>query len=142
MRSRCLLLWCAFLFSSLVGWGQHPSVPPQLRYERLIAVVPMVGAGTYADPKRPLGTPAPADSARAKATRDTVFAFSYQLSDDQQFALVEYVATKREHFAGLLADKRVVKAFERGKSKKDDIEKELKKYKKDFTFDRFGLGVN
>jgi hypothetical protein len=30
----------------------------------------------------------------------------------------------------------VLKAFEKGKVKKDDVEKELKKYRKDFKFEK------
>jgi hypothetical protein len=33
-----------------------------------------------------------------------------------------------------------VKVFERGKDKRDDVEKELKKYRKDFDLDEFLTG--
>ena len=37
----------------------QPKIDPANLHERVIAVVPMIGAGTYADPRRPLFTPAP-----------------------------------------------------------------------------------
>ena len=51
------------IFALLVCLGMAPAwsqyqVDERHRHERLIAVAPMIGAGTYADPRRPLLTPA------------------------------------------------------------------------------------
>lgn len=59
------------------------------------------------------------------------------MSDDGRFALVEFVARDRSAFQQILADKSL-KVFDRKKDKKDDIEKELKKYKHDFDISKFG----
>jgi hypothetical protein len=47
------------------------------------------------------------------------------------------VARDREAFAAIFKDKSV-KVFEKGKDKKEDIDKELKKFKKDFDIEKFG----
>lgn len=109
-------------------------------YERLVCIVPMVGAGTPADPRRPMYAPLPG----AEPAREGIIAFSYQLSDDGQYALVEFVARDHAGLAPILADKDLrhdVKAFGKGKAKREDIEKEFRKYKKDFDFSRFGVNV-
>jgi len=59
-------------------------------------------------------------------------------SDDGKFALVEYVAKDRSAFAAILNDKQV-RVFVKGKDKQSDIEAELKKYKKNFDWNKFGL---
>ena len=64
-------------------------------------------------------------------------AYSHQLSDDGRFALVEFVARDRSAFQAILNDKTVT-VFEKGRSKKADIEKALKLFKKDFDLDQFG----
>jgi hypothetical protein len=125
------------LFAGL-GWGQHRKVDPRNTYQRIVAVVPMVGSGTAADPKRPMYAPAAASS--PTASRSGIMAYSFQVSDDGQYALTEFVARERSAFAAILGDPGV-KAFTKGKDKKDDIEKELKKYKKDFDLEKFGLVV-
>jgi hypothetical protein len=116
-------------------------VDPRNTYERLIMVVPMVGAGTYADPRRPLYAPLP--PARGVApSRSGIIAFCYQISDDGRSALVEFVARDRSGFKQILEDRRSdVKIFEKGKAKRAEIEAEFRKYKKNFDFDRFGVSV-
>jgi hypothetical protein len=48
------------------------------------------------------------------------------------------VAARKSAFASILTTNAPnVKSFERGKSNKDDVEKEFKKFKKDFDLDRF-----
>ncbi len=101
----------------------------------------MVGRGTPDDPRRPLYAPVP--NPRAAPSRQGIIAFSYQLSDDGKFALVELVAANRAAFAAILADRRPdVKVFEKGKARREDIEREFRKYKRDFQLDRFrGVSV-
>ena len=129
MSNKTLLL---FLVLASVVSAQRP-VDSRNNYARIITVVPMVGSGTYADPRRPQYAP-PALS--ATRTRNGIIGYSYQLSDDGQFALVQFVALDRSAFQAILTDKQV-KSFEKGKSKKEDLEKELKKYKKDFDLAKF-----
>ena len=114
---------------------QYP-VPPQNRHERVICIVPMIGAGTRADPKRPLFAPAPADIASSG-----IISFSYQLSDDGKFALVEFVALDRARFANILNDRRPdIKVFVKGESSRADIEREFRKHKPNFDAGDFARG--
>jgi len=106
-------------------------------YERVLCVVPFVGAGTPDDPRRPAYAPLP-PSAGILPSRDGIVAFSFQESDDGKLALVELVAYNREAFKDLLADTRPdVKVFIKGKHERDDIEEEFKKHKKDVNLDSF-----
>jgi len=142
-------------------------------YERLLAVVPMVGAGTFEDPTRPAYVPdylvegqrrkpgaAPSPLAEAQATGEVpraIVGFRYELSDDGQFALVEFEASHRAAFQPLLQAARTLQAaresganrnaldggydlkvFEIGKAKASDIEQEFRKHKQGFSSEAFG----
>ena len=118
-------------------------VAPENMYTRVLCVVPMIGDGTGSDPKRPMFAPNPAallGQANPAAATPTpgILAFQYQLSDDGNYALVEFVGIDRKALAEILDSKDSrVKVFERTKAKKEDIEKEFKKYKKDFSIDKY-----
>ena len=103
-------------------------------YERLYAVTPLTGSGSWADPKRPLYAPAQLNS----TSRTGIIGYTHVLSDDGQSALVEFVARDAAAFAPILADKNI-KAFRKGKDKREDIEAEFRKHKKDFSFQTFGV---
>jgi hypothetical protein len=111
-------------------------VDPRLTYVRVIAVVPHVGTGSSTDPKRPQYAPA----ARTSAAQPVpgIIGFTQQISDDGKWALVEYVARDMASLQPILNDK-TIKTFVKGKDKKSDIELELKRFKKDFDLDKFGL---
>jgi hypothetical protein len=97
------------------------------RYERALCVVPMVGAGTPEDPRRPAYAPLPNSTPSA----DGIIAFSYQESDDGQFALVEFVARNRDAFKELLADSNpAIKVFFKGQDKLSDITVAFQKLKR------------
>ena len=101
-------------------------------HHRLLCVVPMVGTGTPEDPRRPEYSLVPGQSDPGSG----IIAFGYQISDDGQHALVEFVARDESAFQALLGDKRSdVKVFKKGKSKPEDILKEFRKHKKDFRPD-------
>jgi hypothetical protein len=51
------------------------------------------------------------------------------------------VAAERAALAPILADKSITVIFEKSKAKKDDVGNALKKYKKDFDLDTFGVRV-
>ena len=64
------------------------------------------------------------------------------MSYNGKFALVEFVARNRAAFKELLADGNPeVKVFIKGKDKREDIDKEFKKHKKDFDLDKFGVSM-
>jgi hypothetical protein len=105
-------------------------------YERLYCVLPVTGAGTWASPKRPLYAPSPEQM--NPAARTGIIGYTYVLSDDGQSVLVEFVARDAAAFAPILADKSI-KSFRKGKDKREDIEAEFRKHKKDFSFQTFGV---
>jgi hypothetical protein len=111
-------------------------VDPKNTYVRIICVAPMVGSGTAADPKRPQYAPMPRTGPNQPAP--AIIGYMQQASDDGKHALVEYVAKDWSAFSSILKDKGI-KAFIKGKDKKSDIEAELKKHKKDFNWNTFGL---
>ena len=65
------------------------SVPPEYAYHHVWAVVPLIGTGTEADPRRPMLVPAPGQQ-KADEQPD-LLSYQMQLSDDGKFALVEFV---------------------------------------------------
>ena len=117
------------------------AVNPRDRYERFVAIVPMIGAGTPQDPRRPLHTPANEAQLQQHNRRQAkMLAFSYIVSDDGQYALVEFVATDRAAFAELIADP-TIKKFEKGRAKREDIEREFRRYRRQFNLSDFGASV-
>ena len=69
------------LLGTVPLWPQQ-KVSPGNSYHRVLAVVPVVGKGTWNDPKRPMFAAAAASS----TDRTGIIAFQQQLSDDGQFA--------------------------------------------------------
>lgn len=122
----CLLL----LGFAQIATAQH-AVDPAHRYHRLICLVHLTGSGTKEDPKKPEYVPAAIDG-----SREGIIAWSQQISDDGRMAIVHLVAVDRKAFAPIFADTRPeIRVFEIGKDSPEAIEKELKKFKKDFTLD-------
>ena len=121
-------------------FAQQPKVDMRNTHHRLVAVVPMIGAGTAADPRRPQYAPVPVRDAKPDA--NPIIAFAYQLSDDGKYAIVEFVAWDRSAFQAILADNRPdVRVFEKGKAKRADIEAEFRKYKKNIDLNTLGVMV-
>jgi hypothetical protein len=111
--------------------AQH-RVDPRNSYNRVICVVPIVGNGTPLDPKRPMYAPWPLSQ-----DPNGIIAFTFELSDDGQRAIVEFVARTRAAFQTILSDTSIT-AFEKGKAAKADVEAAVKKARKDFDMDKFG----
>jgi hypothetical protein len=112
----------------------QPRVDPSNRYERVIAVVPLIGNGTRSDPKRPKYAPAPHEINPASLT--DIVGYKYLASDDGHFALVEFTARTRTGLQSILND-RSIQSFLKGRDKRQDIEPILKRFKKDFDWDKF-----
>jgi hypothetical protein len=132
------------------GYSQRYKVAPQNMYYRVYAVVPMTnGNGSKADPKRPMFAPGlvaagpqQQPTAAAGQARKGIIGFTSTMSDDGKFALVEYTAVDPAALRPIVtANRPDVKAFEAGKVKLDDVEKEFRKYKKNFTLKNFGAGL-
>jgi hypothetical protein len=110
---------------------------PENAYARVYCIVPMVGSGTLADPIRPMFAPLP-PTPTAAIDRTGIIAFQFQLSDDGNFALAEFVAVTRAGLAVVLgsANPNVI-AFERGVVTQAQVEAAFQKYKKSFSFKNF-----
>ena len=129
-RSLALLLLLAALLP-----GQR-RVDPRYTYVRVITVESLHGAGTAADPKRPGYAPT-ALAAPGQATGG-IIGYVHQVSDDGKYSITEYVARDISAFKTILSDKQIT-SFIKGQDKKSTIEAALKKYKKDFDLDKFGM---
>jgi len=116
----------------------QPRVDPLNMYERVIAIVPMVGNGTAAEPYRPAYAPLAAD---LDATGlKGVMGFAAVVSDDRNFALIELVARDRAVFAKILADT-AIQTFLKGRDKRSDAEAAFLNLKKNFSIGHFGVIV-
>jgi hypothetical protein len=111
--------------------AQFRPVDPRQTYERIIAIVPMVGTGQPNDPKRPLFSDTP-----------KLIGYQAELSDDGQFALVEFVARSRADLASIspLRDARA-QVFRKSDARREDIIREFQKLKRKFNLDTFGMSV-
>jgi len=116
----------------------RPRVDPANAYERVFAIVPMIGAGTMDDPKRPLYAPAP--HSQSPAAHAGILAYHFEISDDGTLALVEFVARDRSAFKALLADSTVT-AFLRGQHDLAGIVAAFTALKKDFDINSFRLAA-
>ena len=98
----------------------------------MIVVVPVAGAGTYADPKRPVFLPPRAGDVKLGAGW---VSWSWQPSDDGRFAVVE--AAFRNPAAAKVALRNVplLAAFDRHSSKRADVERDIRRFRKDFSLD-------
>jgi hypothetical protein len=82
------------------------SVPPEYSHHHVWAVVPLIGAGTDADPRRPLFVPAPSQQSAVEqpaAESPDLLSYQMQLSDDGKWALVEFVFRSPLSFHNFLA---------------------------------------
>ena len=108
------------------------AVPELNRHERVLAIVKMVGSGTKADPKRPAYTPLD-----ASADDQGILAYSCQTSDDNQWALCEFVARNRVAFRALAADRTPgVVVFDKGRVARTQIEAAFRLLKQNFNLDQ------
>lgn len=141
-RLLCALSVCLV---PLICYGQRRLAPEQL-YERMICVVPMIGKGTFDDPRRPMFAPNPADKGTVRAEegdkRIGIIGYGYQLSDDGQTAIVEFVATDRSAFKEIEdSGQPELKRFRKGREDKDELVRELRRYKRDFEIDKLRVPV-
>jgi hypothetical protein len=111
------------------------------------AIVPLTGAGTAADPVRPMFAPAlgiqpvlptAAPGTAAASPRSGIVAYHMQVSDDGKQALVEFIAVSKADLQPILttSDSRV-QVFVRGEQAHDAILAAFQAVKKNFSFDKF-----
>lgn len=141
MAKRCRIagLVCLSVLASRFCCGQHGS--ERTRGEHLIAVVPLIGAGTPGDPKRPMFIPNPADAAAALASgrAPQITAFHFELTDDGQNAIVEFVASNRQSLGSILSAQAAgsITVFDPHTAGAASVVQQLRLLKKDFSFQRF-----
>jgi len=151
--SRVMVVGLLSLSFAATGWSQQRVASRNL-YERVYCVVPMVGAGTYEDPRRPKYAPtgplhlpqgapgdqAPSGSEELQPARRGILGFSFVVSEDGQFALAEFVAATKADLKEILADPSV-KSFVKGRTRRLDIETEFRRFKADINLDRLEVSV-
>jgi hypothetical protein len=126
------------LLGSISAAIAQPRVDWRNKYERVIAIVPMVGQGTAADPVRPEYTPV----LSAGATPATIpfLGFAVAMSDDGNSALVEFVALNQTAFQVILADA-TIQTFLKGRDTRQAAEAAFQQYKASFSIANFGVRV-
>jgi hypothetical protein len=147
----CLALVSLVQVSAVRSFAQGPGIVPVMSsYQRVYAVVPLIGSGAYGDPIRPMFVPAGGfqqnqpsiieqrnPAADGKPVRTGIISYSYVPSDDGKSALVEFVSADREGLREILESKAPgVMAFERGRTGKAEIEASFKSKKRDFDLDK------
>ena len=96
-----IALFLLLLIASVPAWPQR-KVDAANSYHRVICVVPLVGTGTWADPKRPMFAPTSSQLGRGKSG---ILAYYHELSDDGQSAIVVFVAADRASLQPILTTK-------------------------------------
>jgi len=135
---QCICLAAALL--CLAGaLNAQRRVDPRYSYHRVIAVVPLIGSGTAADPIRGKYVP----TARTAGPPGTgIIAFAVEPTDDGKHAVVELVAVHRAALAPILADREPgVVVFEKGVAASASIEAAIRPFRKDFSLRNFGVVV-
>jgi hypothetical protein len=118
------LLYCSFLLICEGLLAQHP-----------VCLVHLTGSGKHTDPIRPEYVPTAADAAR-----QGILSWSVQITDDKNMAIVHLVASNRQAFDAIFADKRPeIRVFEIGKDSRAAIEAEMQKYKAGFDLSKFAV---
>ena len=153
LRPNFLVFLLGFQFCASTLLAQQ-AVDPRNRYERLICIVPMIGSGTYEDPRRPAYAPTSSDEEQAEPGQG-ILGYSFQTSDDGQFALVEFAAMDRNAFAKILSDvkgelsasdspipfqfRSEFKVFEKGKVTRATVGNAFRKFKPNLNLDTLGV---
>src|SRR5882672_9487534 len=99
MNARRAALAVVSLLAGSAVYAQ-PRVDSRNLHERVLAVVPIIGKGTFDDPRRPMYAPSPAEAqaqrqALKPGAKPGIIEFRFQESDNHQYALVEFVAVDK-----------------------------------------------
>ena len=137
MRNEVLL--CLFAVLALSASAQD-RVPRELQGIRVFATVPLIGAGTPEDPKRPMFVPSPQEIRAMTPRQDGIVPFpilvQFQIPDDGRTALAEFMSFDRKVLLPILTSTATgVKAFEKGVARAADIQAEFARVKQSFTPD-------
>ena len=124
-------LFALALFAPALHAQLHP-VDPRQTHERILAIVPMVGSGKPGDPKKPLFADTP-----------ELIGYHAELSDNEQFALVEFVARTRAALSAISPARNArVQIFRKEGPSREAIIREFQKLKPKFNIDNFSLSAN
>jgi hypothetical protein len=126
------------LLASFSAAIAQPRVDWRNKYERVLAIVPMIGQGTATDPRRP--NYVPAFTAAATPGNMPFLGFAVAMSDDGNSALVEFVATSQSAFQTILADTSI-RTFLKGRDTRQAAETAFQSYKKNFSIANFGVRI-
>lgn len=127
LLSRASWICAVLLIAESEVLAQH-SVDRWNLYERAAAAVPIIGKGTITVPTRPMYAPMPSSASLGSCTG--ILAYQCQQSDNGLLALCEFVAADRNALKPILTDPQI-KSFLKGRDKREDVEAEFNKYKKD-----------
>ena len=143
------------------AFAQH-RVDPGRMYERIYAIVPMIGSGTWDDPKRPMFAPLPQQMApptppptapstsqdATPVTRTGIIAFNQVQSDDGNFALIEIVVPDRVQLAQIVGQMNAqlssatgFQLFDRSVTPGATIQSAFQALKKNFDVTKFRVVV-
>jgi hypothetical protein len=125
------------------AFAQH-SVDLSQMYARIYAIVPMIGSGTWDDPKRPMFAPLPEQM--TPGSRTGIIAFNHVESDDGNFALIEIVAATRPELALVTAQMNAaavqgLQVFDRSTTAATTVQNAFQPLKKDFDITKFRVVV-
>jgi hypothetical protein len=144
MNARRALQVVVCLFASVcVGLAQH-RVDAGSMYSRIYAIVPMVGSGTWDDPKHPMFAPLPQQM--TPGNRTGIIAFNHVESDDGTFALIEIVTANRSQLALITgpmtaAAVQGLQIFDRSATSAATVQSAFQQYKKNFDISKFRVVV-
>jgi len=127
------------LFILCSSLAAQRKVDPKNIYHRVVGVLPLIGSGTADDPVRPKHAPA---VSQAGAPGTGIIAYAFELSDDRRYAIAELVAVDRATLVPILADHSSgVLLFEKGRVSARQIEAAIRRYRKDFSMQKFGVAI-
>jgi hypothetical protein len=119
-------------------------VDPGSMYARIDVIVPMIGSGTWDDPKRPMFAPTPQQM--APGNRTGIIAFNQVQSDDGNSALIEIVAANRSELALITAPMTAsavpgLQLFDRSTNSAATVQSAFQVLKKNFDITKFRVVV-
>jgi len=119
-------------------------------FQRVYAIVPLVGKGTHDDPTRPMFVPADGTASRNQPSiverqqpgfakpRTGIISYTAIPTDDGRSAIVEFVSMDRAGLREILESKAAgVQVFERGRQPDSAVDTVFKGRRKDFDFSKF-----
>ncbi len=140
MRHLFLRVTAGVCLFAVLSWSSPHATSGPL-YPTLICVVPLVGAGTLNDPRRPMFTPvaggppdelAPVKKSKGFAEAPQIVGYHSVLTDDGQHAIVEFIARDRAAFQPILKETGPLAVFDLQKTPPAALLESLRNFKKNF----------